>query len=74
MFIYYNVKSNIKLVKADLIIFNLIMNQSSPEMSAGRAKPESRLGTDRLFCVSDRVRVIIVVTQTDFQSSSSYNS
>jgi len=29
-------------------------------MSAGRAKPVSQLETDRLFEVSDRVRVIIL--------------
>jgi len=32
------------------------------EMSADRAKPESRPGTDRLFRVLDRARVTIVVT------------
>jgi len=30
-------------------------------MSAGRAKPESQLGTDRLFPVLDRVRVTILL-------------
>ena len=47
---------------------------SDSETSAGRAKPESRPGTDRLFRVSDRVRVTTIVTRTDFGSSSSYNS
>ena len=32
-------------------------------MSAGRAKPGSRPGTDRLFPVSDRARVTILITR-----------
>ena len=35
-------------------------NTKESEMSAGRAKPESRPGTDRLFPVSDRARVTIL--------------
>ena len=35
------------------------------EMSAGRAKPGSRLGTDRLFRISDRVRVTILKSEPD---------
>ena len=34
-------------------------------MSVGRAKPESRLATDRLFPVSDRVRVTILKSEPD---------
>ena len=35
--------------------------ESGAVMSAGRAKPGSRPGTDRLFPVSDRVQVAIHV-------------
>ena len=43
-------------------------------MSAGRAKLESRLETNRLFQISDRVRVTRIVIRRDLGSSSSYRS
>ena len=61
-------------LKPNGIVYLSIVVEVAVVMSDGRATPGSRPGTDRLFCVSDRVRVIIVVIRTDFRSSSSYNS